>query len=274
IYVQKTSQFLKISTLDLVIGFIDVNPKDLENHNSIDFTSSSQLLVLNRKKEELSKFLLASNGKVAPFDSKTGGINPMLNFKLKLLKGSYVTAMAAFDALNSQLQGLLSSDMKSLSEKAELEEDASFQASYGHGVLTFKDDIRLPTKHYTMSLKKESWIQVTNNQHLFHADMTFSRNDSKPLIDSIQTSLKTAQLSEENLKKIQDKILSGFIKEDMLFLTFKSSGNVANPDLSIVSPLPSLKDILKDALSEGLKDKFQEELKKNLPGVDSLKKLF
>jgi hypothetical protein len=87
--------------------------------------------------------------------------------------------------------------------------------------------------------------------------------------------LKKIKIDKPESAEIIDSILSKILKDDRLYLPFKSSGNLDNPNIVMNLEIPSLLDSIKDAILNKAGDELQKQLNKNLPGAgDVIKKLF
>jgi len=275
ITMQKTGQVLLLQPLDFSLEDIDIDGKDLANHNSVSVDFDMSLLVIGKNKEESAKFLLESEGSVAPFVVSSGLVNPVVNYRITMLKGSFLSGFAAFDAIAGELPLLKQAGLKmdKIAERADLTKDVTFNVRYGNGRITFLDDPTFPTKNYDLQIQKESWIQATNNQHEMNMGILYDKAESQKSIAGVDAQIQTATKGNGNPSEIRGKILGNLIKEDRIQIPFRSSGDLRNPRVDLGVEVGSLSSIMGDAVKGAVKGKIGEELKK-LPGSDALKKLF
>ncbi len=272
--VQKTRQKLSIDSLNLVINSIDIVPEDLKNHNSIraDFNFVLKILSIESK-DEKAKLIFKSNALVSPFIVETGFINPIINYKLTIIKDSYLEGMVIFESITNSIPLLKNAGIepKGLTEKAVLQNNVESEVQYSNGKIKFLQDSLFITKNYDLELKKDSSVTISTNQHEFYSAIKLSKLESDKSLEN----LKKIKIDKPESAEIIDSILSKILKDDRLYLPFKSSGNLDNPNIVMNLEIPSLLDSIKDAILNKAGDELQKQLNKNLPGAgDVIKKLF
>ncbi|MEM7179806.1 MAG: AsmA family protein [Spirochaetota bacterium] len=274
VLVEETSQKLLLANWTIMISFIDINPQDLKNHNSVDLSSSFALSVKG-KSGESAKILFGTEGKVVPFTVETGYVNPVVNYNAYLKKGTYIAASTIADALKSQIPLFQELKMapKSLEQEVTLQKDVHFKMQYSHGTITLKEKVELPFGAYDFRFQAESWLQITNNAHFFNSAIVFSKDESQKVTTAVDAFIaKNAKDPNIDKKAIRDKLLATVVKDARLFLEFKSKGNLASPDLELLSNIPSFSELLQGVVLDVLKNKLGDEIKKKIPG--GLDKLF
>jgi len=274
IEVQKTRQRLNIDSLNLLINSIDIVPDDLKNHNSIkaDFNFILKIVSIESK-DEKAKLTFKSNAIVSPFIPETGLINPIINYKLTIIKDSYLEGNAIFDGITNSIPLLKNAGIepKGLTEKAILQNDVDTEVQYSSGKIKFLQDSVFVTKNFDLEIKKDSSITISNNQHELFSAVKLSKSESDKSLEN----LKKFKLDKPETAEIVDSILSKITKEERLYLPFKSTGNISNPDIVVNLELPSLIDSIKGVILNKAGDELQKQLNKNLPGAgDVIKKLF
>jgi hypothetical protein len=272
--VQKTRQKLTIDSLNLVINSIDIVPEDLKNHNSIraDFNFVLKILSIESK-DEKAKLIFKSNALVSPFIVETGFINPIINYKLSIIKDSYLEGMVIFESITNSIPLLKNAGIepKGLTEKAVLQNNVESEVQYSNGKIKFLQDSLFITKNYDLELKKDSSVTISTNQHEFYSAIKLSKLESDKSLEN----LKKIKIDKPESAEIIDSILSKILKDERLYLPFKSSGNLDNPNIVMNLEIPSLLDSIKDAILNKAGDELQKQLNKNLPGAgDVIKKLF
>ncbi len=275
VVMKKTSQVIKIKALELGLKDIDIDGSNLEAHNSVDVNFDANLIIIGKNKEESSKFLLDTSGKVAPFVVKTGLVNPVVTYKVTMLAGSFMSGFAAFDSIAGELPLLNQAGLKmdKIAEKAELNKDVTFNVSYGNGKVTFLDDPTFPSKNYDLQIVKGSYIIVTNNNHEMNMGILYEKNESKKSIDGVDAKIKEASKGQGNPVELRNKLLGNLIKNDRINIPFRSYGDIRNPGIELGVAVGSISDLIGGAVKDAVKGKIGEELKK-VPGSDALKKLF
>ncbi len=277
IFIQKTLQKLSVKDVSLLLTDIDIDPENLEKHNSIHLLANLNLSVLNSGGQETALFKILSSGSIAPFVVKTGLINPSVNYQLSLKKGSYINGLSIMDALSGNLPVLSNAGIKldGFSKKADLTSDVNIAINYFSSKITLLNQIIFPTPNYDLTLEKDNWIHLETNEHHFKGGVLASKAESDKAVSGVDSAIK-AQMKQDNPVEIRNKILGNLIKNDRVNLPFTSSGNIKSPNVQLAITLPSILDLAKGVIGDKLKD----EIKKKLPaGVDDvinkgLKKLF
>jgi hypothetical protein len=272
--VQKTRQKLNIDSLNLVINSIDIAPEDLKNHNSIraDFNFVLKILSIESK-DEKAKLIFKSNALVSPFIVETGFINPIINYKLSIIKDSYLEGMVILESITNSIPLLKNAGIepKGLTEKAVLQNNVESEVQYSNGKIKFLQDSLFITKNYDLELKKDSSVTISTNQHEFYSAIKLSKLESDKSLEN----LKKIKIDKPESAEIIDSILSKILKDERLYLPFKSSGNLDNPNIVMNLEIPSILDSIKDAILNKAGNELQKQLNKNLPGAgDVIKKLF
>ena len=269
VFVQKTLQKISLRNVKLLLTDIDINPEDLEKHNSIRLTANVNLSVLNSGGQETALFKILSNGLIVPFVSATGLVNPSVNYHLTLQQGSYVDGLSIFDALSGNLPALANAGIKleGLSKKADLTKNVELDINYSSGKVSFLNPVVFPTPNHDLTIK--------TNEHGFTGGIFASKAESDKAISKIDAAIKE-KLKLENPTETRNQILGKLVKDDRMYLPFTSSGNIKSPNVQLQIELPSILDLAKGAVGDKLKD----ELNKKIPGGagdainKGLKKLF
>ncbi len=277
IFIQKTLQKLSLKNVNLLLTDIDIDPENLEKHNTLHLIANINTSVLNSGGQETALFKIISKGSIVPFVAKTGLINPSVNYNLTLKAGSYINGLSIMDALSGTLPVLSNAGIKldGFSKKADLSSDVNIIINYFSNKITLLNQITIPTPNYDLTLEKNNWVHLETNEHYFKGGVLASKAESDKAISGVDSAIKT-QLKIENPAEIRNKILGNLIKEERVNLPFTSNGNIKSPNVSLMIELPSLLEFGKGILI----DKAKEEIKKKLPaGVNDainqgLKKLF
>ncbi len=277
LFIQRTLQKISLKNVNVLLTDIDIDPENLEKHNSIYLIANLNLSVFNSGGQETGLFKIQSNGSIAPFAVKTGLVNPSVNYHLTLKTGSYINGLSIMDALSGKLPVLSNAGIKldGFSKKADLTRDVNLEINYFSNKITLLNQVIFPTPNYDLTLEKNSWIHLENNEHSFTGGVLASKAESDKAISGVDSAIK-AQMKKDNPVEIRNKILGNLIKNDRVNLPFTSSGNIKSPNVQLNANLPSILDLAKGVIGDKLKD----EIKKKLPaGVEDainqgLKKLF
>ncbi|EKJ85553.1 AsmA-like protein [Leptospira meyeri] len=265
---RKTGQQIQIQKLDLELKDIDIDGSDLESHNNVNVNFDADITIIGRNKKEAAKFLLETEGKVTPFVAKTGLVNPKVNYEVTMKEDSFVSGFAAFDAIAGELPALNQAGLKldKLKEKAELKKDVSFHVEYSNGKVTFLDEPTFPTKNYDLQITKGSYIVTTTNYHEMKMGMLYDEEESKKSLASVDEKIKQATKGQGDPKAFRNKIVGNLIKDERLFIPFRTYGDIRNPNVELGVGLGTLTDLIGGAVKEVIKGKASDALKK-IPGA-------
>ncbi|MCB1173573.1 MAG: AsmA domain protein [Leptospiraceae bacterium] len=280
IKLQSTGETIEIADLDLLLTNIDIDGTDLKNHNSAHLEIDTTASILNRQKVKKLKLILTSSGKIVPFDVKTGKVNPAIQYHLTVNKGSTLHSFAVLDALAGSLPVLKNIGLKmdKLSKEAVLLQNVDVVISYSRSLLKLLNEPTFPTRNYDLALRKGSWIRLSNSTHNMIGKVISSEAESKAGIAHVDSEIqKVVKGDAANAKMIRDKLLGSLVENDRVFLAFTSTGSLGNPNVSLLSNIPSITDLLKGSINEAINNRVNNELKK-VPGGkqinDALKGLF
>jgi hypothetical protein len=270
IFFKTTQQRFLVSDLFMVIDKIDIDPKDLVNHNKATVTLNTVLTIYNKEKSEQAKLSLKSNADVRPLDPKTGKVDPEALYSVTIGKGSFIQALVALEKVKSTLAALekVGINLDILSKKAVLTKDADTAIRYKDGKVSFEQDMKVETGDYDFRIAKESWFNVLNNQHSFAGDLTVSKAESKKLLDQvdkfIDDSMKDVDLKGIKIDKkaIREELLSEIVKDGRIFIAFTTNGDISNPDVKVSIGVPSLTKLIADKAKGMIEEKVKEEVGK------------
>lgn len=261
---------LKFKNLDLFLTDIEVDPEDLANKNSAYLDLDTDVSVTSRRSgTEIAQFILRSDGKIQPFDPKTGQVALNVRYDLTMRESSFMTGFAVMDQLAGRLPDLKKAgvDMSEIAKKAELIRDVEIDLEYGRGLLKILNDPTFPTRHYDLALLKGSTIKLGDSTHKFKGSVLASEGETnkafKNLDKEIERALKGTKVDPVELR---NKALSKIVKDGRIHLDFTSVGALVNPDVDLLVNLPSLSDVIKSAGGDILKGKIDAEINKVLPG--------
>jgi hypothetical protein len=270
---KKTGQVIKIQNLNFKLSDIDIDGTNLASHNHVGVEFNSDVTIIGKNKQEAAKFLLDTDGDLQPFIEKSGLVNPSVVYNVKMKEDSFLSGFAAFDAISGELPLLNQAGLKldKLKEKSILKKDVKFKVAYSDGKVTFLDEPTFPSKNYDLQIEKGSFLVVTTNYHEMKMGILYDEDESKKSIGGVDAKIKDATKGQGDPKELRNKVLGNLIKDDRLFIPFKTTGDLRNPNVTLGVEIGSLTDLLGSAVKGAIKGKIGEELKK-IPGGDALKK--
>lgn len=273
-----TDQRFLISDLYIVISQIDFDPKNLEQHNKAHIKIDTDLLISNKDNKEQAKLILRSHADIRPMNPITGKIEPEALYDLTIKEGSFIVALVAMEKVKSSLSTLdqMGLDLSLLSKKAVVEKDANTKIRYKDGKVSFEEELKVETGDYDITITKDGWFNVLNNQHSFKGNLLVSKSESDKLLKNVDSYIdeqinkaKSVKIDKAQVKK---DLLSGIVKDGRVSIDFSSKGDISDPDVKVTVLPPSLTKIIQKQAGSILEDKAKEEGEKQ--GKKLLKSLF
>ncbi len=272
VLLKKTGDSIRIENLNLLVKNIEFDPKDLKNKNSADIFFDMELRLFTKSKKETGLFLLSSNGRVVPFNQRSGRLDPNVVYSLLVEKGSYVAGFSVLEKLSGQLDLLKKANISldQLKEKAVLSANSRLKLRYYRDVVSFLRDASLLTKHFDLFLKKGTLFRLTQMTHRMKGELLLSPEISKETIAGIDKNLqKQLKMNPKETVETRNKAFQDIIRGDRIFLSFQSQGSIQSPSVSLHNKLPSISNLLEEAG----KQYFRREKEKGVSkAVDKLKK--
>jgi hypothetical protein len=273
-----TDQRFLISDLYIVISQIDFDPKNLEQHNKAHITIDTDLLISNKDNKEQAKLILRSHADIRPMDPKTGKIEPEALYDLTIKEGSFIVALVAMEKVKSSLSTLeqMGLDLSLLSKKAVVKEDANTKIRYKEGKISFEEELKVETGDYDITIQKDGWFNVLNNQHSFKGNLLLSKSESDKLLKNVDSYIDEQISKAKGVKidkaQVKKDLLSGIVKDGRVSIDFSSKGDISDPDVKVTVLPPSLTKIIQKQAGSIIEDKAKEEGEKQ--GKKLLKNLF
>lgn len=280
IHLQKTGDTIQVQGLELLLTDIDIDGKDLANHNSAYFNLDTTVKVFNRSKQEKVKLILDSGAKIVPFETKSGKVNPNVRYQLTVKEGTTLHSFTVLDQLAGSLPVLKNIGLKmdQLAKKAVLQEDVKVVINYRRSLVRLINEPTFKTKHYDLGIRKGSWIRLNNSTHHMTGKVISSKAESDKGISHVDNEIaKQVKGDKAAAKKIRNKLLGSLVENDRIFLAFTSKGSLSSPQVTMLSNIPGISDLIKGAIGEAINSKINDKIK-NIPGAkkatDALKNLF
>ncbi len=273
-----TDQKFLISDLYIVISQIDFDPKNLEQHNKAHIKIDTDLLISNKDGKEQAKLILRSHADIRPMDPKTGKIEPEALYDLTINEGSFLVALVAMEKVKSSLSTLdqMGLDLSLLSKKAVVKKDANTKIRYKEGKISFEEELKVETGDYDITIQKDGWFNVLNNQHSFKGNLLVSKSESDKLLKNVDSYIDEQISKAKGVKidkaQVKKDLLSGIVKDGRVSIDFSSKGDISDPDVKVTVLPPSLTKIIQKQAGSIIEDKAKEEGEKQ--GKKLLKSLF
>lgn len=225
----------RLEGLQFALTDIDVDPANLAVHNTVKMALGMKLTMEGRGKVAgemtdvtFAKLDVSGNGKMQPFEGKTGVWNPVSEWELSLAKGSvlagYMTmGQASADAAKKMKDFGL--DLSDLPMGGELLETAVLKMAFSENRLLVREDARFQMPEYEVRMAKGSWVN--------------SAEDAQDLVirlvcgEELQKRLREGMLKSGLPEKMADSVVKAFLDETSGRLSFdvRAGGKMTRPDV-------------------------------------------
>ncbi len=230
---------------------IDVNPKNLAEHNRCEFAFDGKISVEDTNKEtQVANFETSGKGDLTPFDQATGEWKPDFNIAVLIKKSGLLGGALLSEQMDAkQLKNISEYGLEigDLHIGGVLQEDATTEI---HGIgskLIVKKDTRLVFPQYEISMLESSWIDSGQDMQLTKNVLIASPELSKQILEDAEKYL------EDKVGGTAAKLAlgavggAGFVDEqNRVIIKFRSKGSLSKPDVKLDNPLNKVKDNLKD----------------------------
>ena len=281
---QGLGQTFQVYDLTALIHSIKIDPKDLNNKDSVGLAISMGVKTIGELKTgSVKSFDIGFDikGVMIPFDKKTRIANPELDLKMGLPYGT-MTGLQIFEKMKEVEQLAKYSGKFDFLKKDIKWKNAYVGVWYKDNVVKLKEG-KIPTDDYELTYAGQT--NIATKAVDFDMDMLVAEKHEKSIRDGIEKNVKKAipakaakYVKSETVTDIAMKGLKN--KDGKVFLQFKVTGKLNDPKTKLVSPrLSSISDLvkgssgdIKDAVKEEVKDKAKEEAKEAAEkGVDKAK---
>ena len=274
VFLQSSGDLIQVADLTLLLTDIDINGQDLKNHNSAHLNLDTVVHIMNRKKQKKLDLILTSDGTIVPFDTKTGKINPGIVYELIAHKGSKLYSFAVMDKLAGSLPILkdIGLRMDGLSKAATLLNDVIIKISYKRSLIRILNQPTFKTKNYDLAVNKGGWIRLGNGTHNLTAKVISSKAEARAGLAHIDKEIqKIVKGDAANARAIRDKLFGALVKNDRVFLNFNSKSLLANPNVTLLSNIPAISELVTGSVKAAIENRLDNELNK-VPGGKKAKK--
>lgn len=225
----------RLEGLQFALTDIDVDPANLAAHNTVKMALEMKLTLEGRGKVAgemtdvtFAKLDVSGNGKMQPFEEKTGVWSPVSEWELSLAKGSvlagYMTmGQASADAAKKMKDFGL--DLSDLPMGGELLEAAVLKMAFSENRLLVREDARFQMPEYEVRMAKGSWVN--------------SAEDAQDLVirlvcgEELQRRLREGMLKSGLPEKMADSVVKAFLDETSGRLSFdvRAGGKMTRPEV-------------------------------------------
>ncbi|MEM7179807.1 MAG: hypothetical protein AAF518_02765 [Spirochaetota bacterium] len=265
--VRKTGQLLQLKGLQAVVDSIHVHPNKLHLYNALKLFYSFDLVIIGKDKKENARFFLDCQEDLRPFLQDTGTIDPSLVYRVNVRRTSYIRSMIIVNLLSGVISVLKTLGIRLESTTREqLLRNTILELTFYQGRLTLQKKANLLSTSLDLEFDENSWLQITNNEHLFFGSFILYKKESRKSINNIDTFVHSA-LREAYSEMTREKVFDSIMKNDRIQIPFKSYGDIRSPKVDLDIKIPSIGGLFKGIVRGGsagagkLLDKGMDRLK-------------
>lgn len=245
----------RLENLDFALTGIDVDPANLNEHNSAALELSAKLTLDGRGKVgsemqdvQFARLDLKGGGTLRPFDPATGDWSPVSEWELTLAAGSALAGYMTLDQASASFVKDLRKyglDLGHLTMGGELTQPAVLRMAFQDNRITVREDARFVLPDYEVRMAGGSWLN--------------SAEDSQDLLirlicgADLETRLRAAALAGGLPEPMANSLFKAFQDEISHRLAFdvRAGGQLTKPKIEPAWD-KALEKILKGGAVEGL----------------------
>ena len=248
----KSSNRIAFTNVKGSVSDLDVDPLDLIRHNSAYLELSGNLSVTGPQGEiKYASLNLQADGKIQPFDSQTGFLNPDLVTDLTVKKGSRIMSLPIASRLASALDQLEEAglDISVIEEILVVNEDSRFRLGLRNYILRAVEPLPVIINGSRLVIDEGAWLNTANNAHLINASFTFSEKISNSTFTRANTVLSEI-VGKSVAGPVAELLFTPVTKEGRIHIPFVSSGDFNRPKVRASVALRDLADAVKESLKK------------------------
>ncbi len=248
----KSSNRIAFTNVKGSVSDLDVDPLDLIRHNSAYLELSGNLSVTGPQGEiKYASLNLQADGKIQPFDSQTGFLNPDLVTDLTVKKGSRIMSLPIASRLASTLDQLEEAglDISVIEEILVVNEDSRFRLGLRNYILRAVEPLPVIINGNRLVIDEGAWLNTANDAHLINASFTFSEKISNSTFTRANTVLSEI-VGKSVAGPVAELLFTPVTKEGRIHIPFVSSGDFNRPKVRASVALRDLADAVKESLKK------------------------
>ncbi|NRB43982.1 MAG: hypothetical protein HRU47_04155 [Verrucomicrobiales bacterium] len=234
------------------VSDLDIDPQDLGSHNSAYIELSGNLSVKGPQRiQEYASLTLLADGKIQPFDSQTGFLNPDLITDLTVKKGSRIMSLPIASKLASTLDQLEKAglDISVIEKILVVNEDSKFRLGLRNYVLRAVEPLPAIFNGNRLLIDEGAWLNTANDEHLINASFTFSEKISNSTFTRANKALSEI-VGKGVAGPVAELLFTPVTKEGRIHIPFVSRGDFNRPKVRVTVALRDLADAVKESLKK------------------------
>lgn len=261
--IEKTGLLVKGSNGSLKLSDIRVNPNALEMVNQANLKLTLQTKIYDGVGMEVEYAELGIDGSALTqlFDPATGDIDPKVQFDFKVSETSYVSSEVPYVQKiwdKGEYLEKVGIKLGRLPEKAVFGRERKLAGAYHRGRVDLAEDLSIMVDDWEIAANEGSWMDSGSEQHEFFVDVSASTKSSDSLVRHSQRLLKN--LPREIRGDIEQSLHGEWLKNDKLTLQLHTSRSLSKPKIRILTKLPDIDQLIKDAAKKGVLDFLLDKL--------------
>ncbi|MCB1200458.1 MAG: hypothetical protein KDK41_07415 [Leptospiraceae bacterium] len=256
IEVKKLGNTLTASGVRFLLKDVLIDPNDLANKNQVNVSTGLDLALKENSGSAVKSFriLFDANGRITPFDAKTGRVSENIVMNLGLLKGTTVTGLAVMNKLKNYTSELNKIGVKLdfLGDTQTLSQDSKATIAYSFGKVTLIEPPALVTPDFSFRLTKDDFMNIKSMAHLLRGDFQLSEKHTNgikaqvsktvdqgvgPLLSSLPEAIRSQAKAAVSAEKVTNSLLAPAMSDGKITLGVESSGNLTSPDVKVTKPV-------------------------------------
>lgn len=226
---------------------VDINPKELADHNSANLELSAWIGVDSVEKN--TRYLDLSfdgTGAVQPFDPQTGELDPSLSAQVTVRKDSWIDTLPLLDDMEELIHQLdqFGVNLDSVRLRGDFSEDTTASFNATRRDLKMTSDFMIPVDENFIVLEEGSWLNAGKNDHDFFVTFIASERLTRRAEDEVDKFLRS-KMGDGPAGPIKAALFRSVKQGDFLVLRFNSKGSLGDPQVAALTPFGDIGGIMK-----------------------------
>jgi hypothetical protein len=246
---------------------VDINPKELADHNSANLELSAWIGVDSLEKN--TRYLdlaFDGSGALQPFDPQSGNLDPSLTAQVTVRKDSWIDTLPLLDDMEELLSQMenFGVSLESVRLRGDFSEDTTASFNATRRDLKMTSDFMIPVDENFIVLEEGSWLNAGKNDHDFFVTFIASERLTRKAEDEVDKFLR-ARMGDGPAAPVKAALFRSVKRDDFMVLRFNSKGDLGDPQVTALTPFGDVTGILK--LPDATVDEISKQADKLLQGL-------
>jgi ElaB/YqjD/DUF883 family membrane-anchored ribosome-binding protein len=265
VFDQEYQQMIHINKLDLLFKNININPKNLEKENIVQFDTNMNIKTEGKLKSGWAKsfdFDIMCEAEINPFNPKTRLLDPQAKIKTGSPSG-VVSGLQVYETIRSKLSNFKLTDLDFLKE------DLRWRKGVVNLIVN-QDQVQLNEGIFqleNMAINLDGKYLIKTKALDIALDLLLPEEEQQKLEKSVNSFIEKQIPYQHrryvNIDEISKSILEALVAKDgRIHLIFAISGPAKKPDVRLLQPqLPAIDSIVSDTL-KNIKTQLLDQARK------------